>query len=252
MFNLPHGSSSATSLDAARRAAAVVRPPPSSPARPPDAFTLSRRLRRRGPRYFISRCLRSTRRVSRTKNSGNPPGAARGEPRAEPPVPDNVGPDSHLYILVCNIRSLRLHGTELTARTETDQPDIIALTETWLDDSIEHVPTPSYYLMSRRDRADGRAGGGVCFYTHIRCRCATFIAHSASVEWSWHHLVTGGILVLLGIWYRPRDAELSDVTCFANELRLLSLWCCGIAVVGDMNIHHQKTASILQSKFQRG
>jgi exonuclease III len=66
-----------------------------------------------------------------------------------------------------NIRSLLGKFDEFAATVLTEKPDIICLTETWLNSSVD---TPSIdlpnYLLSRDDRST-RKGGGVAVY--VKC-----------------------------------------------------------------------------------
>ena len=43
-------------------------------------------------------------------------------------------------------------------------PAIVCLNETFLDESVEDVSLEGYIMVARRDRADGRKGGGVAVY----------------------------------------------------------------------------------------
>ena len=68
-------------------------------------------------------------------------------------------------------------------------PDVIAriaLTDTWLDDSVASVNIPGYYSVSRRDCNDGRQGGGIALYAAERTRYIGHIEDSIDAERSWH------------------------------------------------------------------
>ena len=54
---------------------------------------------------------------------------------------------------------------ELEAHLQLNStPDFVALTETLLDKSVKGPTLARYTLVSRRDRRDGRKGGGVAFF----------------------------------------------------------------------------------------
>ena len=45
-------------------------------------------------------------------------------------------------------------------------PSLVCLNETFLDVSVKDVLLEGYELIARRDRDDGRKGGGVAVYAH--------------------------------------------------------------------------------------
>ena len=61
----------------------------------------------------------------------------------------------------------------MNAFTSTLRPGIIALTETWLNDSINdaQIAVSSYSRPFRADRHDGRVGGGVCCFVRNDIYC---------------------------------------------------------------------------------
>ena len=56
-----------------------------------------------------------------------------------------------------------MHRVELEARIQSlaVRPLVVGITASWLDDSIEHVSLVGDVLVVRRDRGDGRKGGGI-------------------------------------------------------------------------------------------
>ena len=113
-----------------------------------------------------------------------------------------------LHILFCNIRGLQSHIAELVAvlRVSKIQPSIVCLNETFLDSSIEDVPLEGYSEVARRDRADGRKGGGVIVYAldSIASR-VTMVEKSDLSERVWLVIHSDIGPYLLGVWYRPPD-----------------------------------------------
>ena len=59
-----------------------------------------------------------------------------------------------LFILHLNIRSFCKHRVELEARLESmlEKPSIIAVTESWIDPSTDHISLSGYTLIVRRNR----------------------------------------------------------------------------------------------------
>ena len=75
---------------------------------------------------------------------------------------------ANFTVFHCNLNGFRTHADELDAYLELleDKPTFVLLNETKLDKSTqdEELTLTGYSLLSRRDRRDGRKGGGVaCF-----------------------------------------------------------------------------------------
>ena len=76
------------------------------------------------------------------------------------PVPFRFPPN----IVYCNARSLRYKTAELTAMAITNNADIIAVSESWFDSTIDDESVSiSGYNIVRCDRPS-RSSGGVCLY----------------------------------------------------------------------------------------
>ena len=70
-----------------------------------------------------------------------------------------------------------------------EKPTFALLNETKLDKTTtdEELALTGYQLLSRRDRRDGRQGGGVaCFVRQDAVASAVLLKHSETDERSWH------------------------------------------------------------------
>ena len=78
----------------------------------------------------------------------------------------------------------------LSAHLERFSPDIVALNETWLDDSALRLDVPNYRCVSRRDRPGSKPGmlnhGGVAVYSRVGGILITHLEDSVIAERSWH------------------------------------------------------------------
>ncbi|MEL7309743.1 MAG: endonuclease/exonuclease/phosphatase family protein, partial [Pseudomonadota bacterium] len=75
------------------------------------------------------------------------------------------------YLILTNIQSLSPKLDDLSAAIALHNPDIFAISETWLTEYIDDVTINiPYYSLLRHDRNDGRRGGGVCAYLHYNLR----------------------------------------------------------------------------------
>ena len=63
-----------------------------------------------------------------------------------------------------NLRGFLSKCVELDAYLQVAGPDIVCLTETHLDPSVGEIALTGYELITRRDREDGRAGGGIAVF----------------------------------------------------------------------------------------
>ena len=80
---------------------------------------------------------------------------------------DHLILDQRLYpsIFLCNIQSLQPKYDELCVFSSAFKPAVIAITESWLNDTISdaQIMLPHYASSIRCDR-EARRGGGVCAY----------------------------------------------------------------------------------------
>jgi len=145
-------------------------------------------------------------------------------------------------ILFYNVQGLLSHVAELTAtiRVLTSMPALICLNETFLNDSIENVYLEGYDVVARRDRNDGRKGGGVMVYAlSSLSNRVTLVEESKTHERVWMvlHADTGPYLI--GVWYRPPDpGEVVSVEACEQEWQRLSLQNLGTILIGDLSLHH--------------
>ena len=114
-------------------------------------------------------------------------------------------------------------------------------TETLLDESVEQVTLAGYTLLSRRDRRDGRKGGGVLFFVKDEHKsCVNLLEHSENSERSWHLVHSSHGPLLLGLWYRPPDkGEVRSILSLEEEWGKHEDSCVGTLLFGDFNVHQE-------------
>ena len=147
---------------------------------------------------------------------------------------------SNLSVLYFNARSIKNKLEEFHARVYLENPDIIAITESWLDDSFNAGEVfPSEYSVFRNDR--NTHGGGVAL--GIKCYLNPVLRPeflSSNIEIVWAELTTTRGKCLFGVYYRPPSQN-------KNGLEILDENLCKIqasnrsyevyTLVGDFNIH---------------
>ncbi len=121
-------------------------------------------------------------------------------------------------------------------------PHIVCLNATLLDESIERIELGGYILVSRRDRDDGRSGGGIAVFVRDNFGGQVLLReHSESHERSWHTIHSEIGPILLCAWYRPPNSgEVESIRACDDEHRRLADEHIGCIVVGDLNVHHSR------------
>ena len=120
-----------------------------------------KRRRRRGPRSICARIQRDERTKLRQQH---PRGGGLCESKPEP-----LWKDSDFTLLNINIRGYnkKKNHADLVVHLEIiGQPSFVGITETWMTENGGCIPLPGYTLVFRRDRSDGRIGGGVIIFAH--------------------------------------------------------------------------------------
>jgi hypothetical protein len=90
-------------------------------------------------------------------------------------------------LCLANVRSLRFKVDHLTAVFQVYQINISCVTESWLDSNIPtEVVDIDGYICRRRDRSDGRKGGGVICYVDANWPCIRLQSlETADLETIW-------------------------------------------------------------------
>ena len=166
------------------------------------------------------------------------------------PEPPNVSPSTpqHITVLYTNIQSINhpIKLEELNHYLDTHTPDIVALTETWLDDSTPHLSIPNYTVLSRRDRPNyiprrhTTNHGGIIVYTRTNTITATPISKSPTAERLWFTVHTHTGPLLFGLFYRPPTDPLEALNTLETELTELTPHYTGTFLFGDFNIHESR------------
>ena len=119
------------------------------------------------------------------------------------------------------------------------QPPLVALTETFLDDSVPVACLSGYQLISRRDRRDRFGGGIALFALDAIAASVVHLDDSPTHERAWYILHTDIGAVALAVWYRPPSySEHESITSLRSETERYSVNCIGVLIVGDVNVHN--------------
>ena len=140
-----------------------------------------------------------------------------------------------MHFLHLNSRSLLPKISEIRLLAEKSRAAVIAITETWLDNTISdsEVSIDGYSLI-RKDR--NRNGGGVCIYIMNRYafnRREDISSSEDELLWAEIHLPKSRPIVV-GVCYRP--PKQSDFCARLEETLSKIRSDCETIVLGDMNI----------------
>jgi hypothetical protein len=127
-------------------------------------------------------------------------------------VHPNPGPTNHvdpsqklLTIFHVNAQSLRYKVDFIHAETHLKQYDIIAISETWLNDNVDtnDILLEGYNEPIRRDRI-GRMGGGVCTYVREGVPCQHRVdLETDGVDFQWFQMCINKKSIFICVGYNP-------------------------------------------------
>ena len=154
----------------------------------------------------------------------------------------------------CNVQSLRPNGSgnalfqianhkldEIVSRfVVDDKHDIICLTETWLNDTIQSQDISiDNYVCYRKDRPDGY--GGICMYVSetLPSKPRPDLSHN-QIELLWVEIATRPGSTMVGVCYRPPNQDAASRDFFLSELQqslqnIMSINTNSIYLLGDFN-----------------
>ena len=126
---------------------------------------------------------------------------------------------------------------ELRAVCLVHHPDLICITETWLDEAIlnSELNLQNFNIV-RRDR--NRQGGGVLIYVHNKYSHSLVFSGSDDLELIVLTVNIASVKVTLGLFYRPPSSShfifdtLLTVLCSYINVSLLA----NFILIGDFNV----------------
>ncbi|GAB0210105.1 hypothetical protein GRJ2_003476300 [Grus japonensis] len=142
---------------------------------------------------------------------------------------------AQLKCIYTNARSLGNKQEELEAIVQQDSYDLVAITETWWDDSHDWSAAMDGYKLFRRDR-QGRRGGGVALYVR-ECFDCIELDDCDKVECLWVRMrgKANKADILLGVCYRPPNQDEEADEAFYKRLAEVSQ-SLALVLVGDFNL----------------
>lgn len=153
-------------------------------------------------------------------------------------------PKRTVKMLLLNCRSLPKHSTEIRLLLELEQPDVLFLTETWLngdsDPAVVQALPPEYGIL-RRDRDKSRRGGLAIVYK-IGLNCCITMSPLPDCESFIFAITFGPTSTFSGILiYRPPGPYGNFCSNILDSISNLASTLPNFTVLGDLNLHFEDT-----------
>lgn len=158
---------------------------------------------------------------------------------------NNFGPlpstntKGQLKCLLANVRSIRNKLLlDFHAIVYAKEFDIIALTETWLDQSVmDHEIIPHGYSIFRKDRSNRRGVLLACKDNLVVTRRSDLEENQCELLWCEISSPVTGSKTLLGIFYRPPDTNIDYISLLEKSFnRIANSNTYKVFLVGDFNL----------------
>ncbi|GAB0202541.1 hypothetical protein GRJ2_002719700 [Grus japonensis] len=144
---------------------------------------------------------------------------------------------AQLKCIYTNAHSMGNKQEELEAIVQQDSYDLVAITETWWDDSHDWSAAMDGYKLFRRDR-HGRRGSGVALYVRECFDCIELADNcDDKVECLWVRMrgKANQAHILLGVCYRPPNQDEEADEAFYKGLAEVSQ-SLALVLMGDFNL----------------
>ena len=158
-----------------------------------------------------------------------------------------------LTVIHVNTRSLLRHFDDVSALVVTERPHILALSETWLDDSVSDAQVYlAGYRLLRSDR--NRYGGGVAVFCveTLHCSLLSCGVISSGAEFLWISVACGRFQpsLAVGCFYRSPGAPSQSVNDICDSIEAMMLNRKHLIACGDFNINLLDPNTTLSKTFQ--
>ncbi|KAK4828567.1 hypothetical protein QYF61_027657 [Mycteria americana] len=170
-----------------------------------------------------------------SKGEGDVTRLTREEPKGGMPML-GVKSIAQLKCIYTNACSMGNKQEELEAIVQQDSYDLVAITETWWDDSHDWNAAMDGYKLFRRGR-QGRRGSGVALCVRECFDCVELSNYGDKVECLWVRMrgKASKADILLGVCYRPPNQDEEADEAFDKQLARVSQ-SLALVLMGDFNL----------------
>lgn len=157
--------------------------------------------------------------------------------------------DTVFNMFLLNCRSLSKHTAELSCLLMDEDPDVLFLTETWMqpdsDPDLVQVLPPGFSL-HRLDRAIGKGGGIAIFKSRFLCR--TFGSPLSACENLHFSIEFSPTVSMKGLLiYRPPGPLGQFCNSLLEMASKLGSTTANLIILGDLNIHFDDLTNTVAS-----
>ena len=160
--------------------------------------------------------------------------------------------EKKMTLLHLNARSLPAHLEDIQQLVLSRCPDVLALSETWLDDSISDNEVSLHgYSLHRMDRS--RTGGGVAIYVaqHLMSTPLASDPCTSGLESMWLSIksIKSGWCFAVGCFYRPPSSSTQSVHDLCSNIESIltvhkHVVACGDFIIDVSNSNHPHTQTL--------
>ncbi len=138
-----------------------------------------------------------------------------------------------------NVRSLPAHYDEIKQILLNTDFDIMAITETWLNNNISNnmVKIPGY-KMYRRDRTL-KTGGGICIYVkeYLSSKLINVVYDNNLIELMFVEVILKHCKIAVGVLYRPPNVSYTMYSKLLPLINGIMHNFANIILTGDFNVN---------------
>ena len=155
---------------------------------------------------------------------------------------NNCNTREGLSVYYTNSRSLGNKINELRAIAASEKPDILCISESWINLQYKHFKAEYViegYRLFNTDRAGNRKGGGVVIYVKDRIRCGikTEIKTCNESETVWVEIKNDRKSLVLGLIYRTPGLDRFNSKIIYDEITKAAR-ANTVCIVGDFNFRN--------------
>ena len=164
-------------------------------------------------------------------------------------ISTNIHHPCPFSILYYNARSLLPKMDELRLVCMSEQPDVVCIVETWLDENIlESEISVDNYSVVRLDR--NRHGGCIVMYIRDCLHCSVLNVDTQGLELAIVTVTSNSFRICIGLLYRPPSSSVFVLDNLFSVLESLEpSYFSNFVLIGDFNIDYNNSFHPLRQRL---